>query len=184
STEVMPMSMKSTLACSPRTRAMSFSKQKPRRTSASPRNSPCCFCSSAWSSCSFETRPLRSSKAPRCERGSFSKKGWSRRAGRMSPQVSGFWPRGLRGRPESGLAGRNRLLGEHELPDLDPVQGCAFAQVVAGDEEREAVLGSLVAPDAADQCLVAARGEPGRGEVLEPDRRRSGRQPTGTAGAD
>src|SRR4029078_6281033 len=146
------------------------------------RNSPCCYYSSAWSSCLFETRPLRSNKAPRCERGSFMKKVWSSATGPMSPQVSGFWPRGLRGRPDSGLAGHNRLLGEHELPDLDPVQGRALAQVVAGDEEREAVRGSRVAPDAADQCLVAARGEPGRGEVLEPHRRRSGHALTRRSG--
>ena len=45
---------------------------------------------------------------------------------------------------------------EHELRDLDPVQGGALAEVVARELERETVFRGLVAADPADERLVAA----------------------------
>src|SRR5439155_2763634 len=95
------------------------------------------------------------------------------------PQLSGFWASGLRKGAESGLSGRppsgRDCAGrEDELSDLDAVQGRPLAQVVAGEEEREPVLGGRVAADPPDEHLVSAGGLARGGEVLEPNRRRRG----------
>ena len=80
--------------------------------------------------------------------------------------------------PERGRGGRRpraRLGGEHELGDLDRVQRGALAQVVAREDEREAALDRRVAADPPDEHLVDPGRLAGRGELLEPDRRRGAR---------
>ena len=66
------------------------------------------------------------------------------------------------------------LRRQEQLRDLDRVQRRALAQVVAGDEEREAVLDRRVLADPADEHVVAARGAARRRELLERDARRAG----------
>ena len=61
------------------------------------------------------------------------------------------------------------LRRQEQLRDLDRVQRCALAQVVAGEEEREAVLDRRVLADPADEHVVAARGAARRRELLERD---------------
>src|SRR5579884_3006954 len=69
-------------------------------------------------------------------------------------------------------SGRGSLAREQELGDLDRVQRRALAQVVAREEEREAVLDRRVAADPADEHLVDAGRLARRGEVLDAHRRR------------
>ena len=61
--------------------------------------------------------------------------------------------------------------GEQLLGDLDGVEGRALAQVVADDEEHEALAlgGRLVGADAADEDLVAAGGLERVGHVGDDD---------------
>ena len=63
--------------------------------------------------------------------------------------------RGRDGRGER--SSRDALPGEEQLGDLDRVQRRALAQVVAGDEEREAVVDGRVLADPPDENVVAAR---------------------------
>src|SRR6266487_5644001 len=145
---------------------MSSSKQMRSRTSASPSSSPCPRCSSARSSCSLVRRPLRRSSVPSCERGSLSKNPWSRRAGRIG-LVIGRSPGRLEEERKPAYLGRDGAPREDQLGDLDAVERCALAQVVAGEEEQEAVLGGGVASDAADQDFVPTGRLAGSRELLD-----------------
>ena len=83
-----------------------------------------------------------------------------------------------RRRPSAYAAARSRA--RDELRDLDRVQRCALAEVVAGEEERESALDRRVAPDPPDEHLVAAGRLARRGEVLDAHataRRRAARAP-------
>src|SRR5204862_6412892 len=58
----------------------------------------------------------------------------------------------------SRLRRGGRAVAEHELRDLDRVQRRALAQVVAREEQREAVVDRGIAADPSDQHLVLAGG--------------------------
>src|SRR5687767_4780681 len=74
-------------------------------------------------------------------------------------------------RCSGGCSSGDALLGEQELRDLNRVECRALAQVVADDEEREAVLDRRVLADPPDEDVVAAGRDPRRGELLEADPR-------------
>src|SRR5206468_1812653 len=61
---------------------------------------------------------------------------------------------------------------EHQLGDLDRVQRGTLVQVVAGEEEREAVLRRAVGADASDEHLIGLRRVLRRRNVDDLDRRR------------
>jgi len=57
-----------------------------------------------------------------------------------------------------GVSGRDAVGCQHELGDLDRVQGCAFPQIVRYHEQDEAVLYGGITAYAADQDFVDADG--------------------------
>ena len=65
---------------------------------------------------------------------------------------------------------------EQELGDLDRVERGALDEVVAGEEEHEAVLRGAVGADAADEHLVGLRRRARRRHVDDAHRRRAAQQ--------
>src|SRR5205085_2533081 len=77
-------------------------------------------------------------------------------------------PRPATVRPDRPSGGEAAALDEG-LGDLDGVEGGAFAQVVAADEQGQSTLGPGVAADTADVAEVGAGGEQRRRDVGEGD---------------
>src|SRR5204863_5305476 len=78
--------------------------------------------------------------------------------------------------PMRTWSGRCALPLDDELCDLDRVERGALPQVVAREEEREAVLDRRIAAEAAHEHVIDARRLPRRREVLDTHGRRRGEE--------
>ena len=76
------------------------------------------------------------------------------------------------------------MRGKDELGDLDRVERRALAQVVAGEEEHEAVLRRLIGADATDVHLVRPDGVPVCRNRLDPKAGRPAQEPLGIGGRE
>src|SRR4051812_3673621 len=115
---------------------------------------------------SSSSSPGRSLRICTVSKAKAAAKRSSSAGGRQLPPV--WRPKNRPSMPTSTGLGRCGVLArEHELRDLDRVQRRALAEVVAGEKQREPTVDRRVAADPPHEHLVAARGLPGRRELVE-----------------